>query len=892
MITFKNNNLTYIPSVDLTTLGNTFNTLEQGHKEAVKAASDLEITVANLPMNENEDGFKQQLVNEIKNTIDENTIYGNSYGALDDLIMKIGNIKSDGRVIGRLRNQAAKKEYDAKVDAMPITEGMKQMYKEQNPYHYEDGEIDERTGHYLPGELWKPTTNPVATVPENEIQKYALQIAAKDAGSGETISFLDANGNPTSDPSKSEDGTMYKKVGSKWERLSADKIAQAYKVAINSIPGAKDSLNQDYRYEQWKYDKEVKKAEQNGGDTTPFIEGFTDKNGNIYTEDQWLNNKINGFSNVAAYNHTYSSVDWGTALSNRKARQEQAAAVASSAIVGDPNRGFGTMIVGTKEIEGNAFAGAEQAKAAANAQGIGIVKRLLGDKAKGMDSLSDVMAFTKRKDGSFGPNIAAQDIIKQYGKDMSDEDKIKLINAFNGYYRANAQIKQMINAAGSEADGIRFNSNIANQEFTNDNKYGKQIIERLNSYFKNRKEAKWQVGSQIMGGIASKYGTTIDGLRKMGMSISMRDDGNYDVSIDANNRMLIPKFATTIREVNNEIPGTIGGWLKNKFTTDVSSTNYYEYGIGGQINDLATHRSTWSSLVDTYKNGLEASKKANKKVGVAKGTITYNGLDDGSFTSLWLRENGKTLGYTDAELRAQQDAANERVDAMFANGLFDAGQIEYVDANGRTTKNIAANQDAKTIIQKMYRNNTWRSQIKRSCIVPYGGTAGQPLGYAIGFTVPEGAGTGIFKEGKTYTFVVSGIAKEEIDYNPSANPNILAGNVMLTSRATGSTIENLGYNTDLGDTRIVPTKDGKYDTTMFGNTKTLDENEATTLTSLMYTLDNMKTQYQSGMFTGDINKLVQLENNIKTISANIADITGKHASDIEMSIGNYILNVE
>ena len=892
MITFKNNNLTYIPSVDLTTLGNTFNTLEQGHKEAVKAASDLEITVANLPMNEDEDGFKQQLVNEIKNTIDENTIYGNSYGALDDLIMKIGNIKSDGRVIGRLRNQAAKKEYDAKVDAMPITEGMKQMYKEQNPYHYEDGEIDERTGRHLPGELWKPTTNPVATVPENEIQKYALQIAAKDAGSGETISFLDANGNPTSDPSKSEDGTMYKKVGSKWERLSADKIAQAYKVAINSIPGAKDSLNQDYRYEQWKYDKEVKKAEQNGGDTTPFIEGFTDKNGNIYTEDQWLNNKINGFSNVAAYNHTYSSVDWGTALSNRKARQEQAAAVAASTIVGDPNRGFGTMIVGTKEIEGNAFAGAEQAKAAANTQGLGIVKRLLGDKAKGMDSLSDVMAFIKRKDGSFGPNIAAQDIIKQYGKDMSDEDKIKLINAFNGYYRANAQIKQMINAAGSEADGIRFNSNIANQEFTNDNKYGKKIIERLNSYFKNRKEAKWQVGSQIMDGIASKYGTTIDGLRKMGMNISMRDDGNYDVSINADNRMLIPKFATTIREVNNEIPGTIGGWFKNKFTTGVSSTNYYEYGIGGQMNDVGTHRSTWSSLVDTYKNGLEASKKVNKKVGVAKGTITYNGLDDGSFTSLWLRENGKTLGYTDAELRAQQDAANERVDAMFANGLFDAGQIEYVDADGKTTKNIAANQDAKTIIQKMYRNNTWRSQIKRSCIVPYGGTAGQPLGYAVGFTVPKGAGTGIFKEGETYTFIVSGIAKEEIDYNPSANPNILAGNVMLTSRATGSTIENLGYNTDLGDTRIIPTKDGKYDTTMFGNTKTLNENEATSLTSLMYTLDNMKAQYQSGMFTGDMNRLIQLENNIKTISANIAAITGKHASDIEMSIGNYILNVE
>lgn len=892
MKTFQYTARNYVPSVDLNTLGKTFDTLEQGHKEAVKTASELETAVANLDMNEVEDGFKQQLINEIKTTIDENTIYGNSYGALDDLIIKSGDIASDGRVIGRLRNQAAKKEYDAKVDNMAIPDGMKQMYKEQNPYTYKDGEIDERTGRYLPGELWKPITTPVKTVADTEIQKYALQIAAKDAGGGETISFLDANGRPTADPSQSEDGNMYKKVGSKWERLSADKIAQAYKVAIDSIPGAKDSLDQDYRYEQWQYDKEVKKAKQNGGNTVPIIEGFTDKNGNIYSKDQWLENKIYGFSKVAAYNHTYNSVDWGTALANRQARQIQASAMAGINNLNGDNKGFGTMIVGTKEVEGNAFAGAEQAKSAANEQGLNIVKQLLGDKAKGMDSLTDVITFMKRKDGSSGPNIAAQDIIQQYGQDMSEEDKIKLINSFNGYYKANAQIKQMINAAGDEADGLKFGSNVANQEFTNDNKYGKEIIERLNRYFSQYDEAKWQVGSQIMDGIASKYGTTIDGLRRMGMNVSMRDDGNYDVSIGANNRMLIPKFATTIREVDNEIPGTIGGYLKNKFTSDVSSSNYYEYGadmIGGEPN---SHLGAFATLVNSYKNGLEASKNANKKAGVAKGVISYNGLDDGSFTSLWLRENGKHLGYTDAELRAQQKAANEKVDDMFANGLFDAGQIEFVDDNGRTNKDIASNQDAKIMIQKMYRNNTWRNQIKRNCIIPYGGAIGQPLGYAIGFTVPKGAETGKFKEGKTYTFVVSGIAKEEVDYNPSANPNILAGNMILTSRATGGTIENLGYNTDLGDTRMIPTNTGNYNTTMFGNTKELNENEATDLVAIMYTLNNFKSQYQSGMFNGDINRLIQFENSIKEVSANVAAITGKNASDIEMAIGNYILNVE
>lgn len=885
----------YIPRVDLTTLGNTFNTLEEGHQAAVKAASDLEIAVSQLDMNEAEDNFKEQLISEIKDTIDNNTLYGNAYGALDNLVTQAGNIQSDGRVIGRLRNQAAKKAYDAKVDSMAIPDGMKQMYKEENPYYYEDGAIDERTGRTLPGELWKPIINPVTTVPDTEIQKYALQIAAKEAGGGENISFLDANEKETYDPSKSVDGAFYRKIGTKYERLSEDKIRRAYQIAIDSIPGARDSINQDYRYATWQYDKLVEDARQKGGDTTPYIPGYTDKNGNVYSKEQWLDNKINNFADVAAYNHTYTNVDYGTALSNSKARQEQAAAISlinNKDNNDDLNKGFGTMIIGFKEVEGNAFVGAEESKNAANVQGLNIVKKLLGDKAKNMNSISDVISFMQRPDGSRGPNIAAQDIIKKYGNNMSNEDKIKLINSFNAYYIANSQINKMINSAGVYADGLKFKSNIVNQEFTNNNKYGKQIIEELNTYFKTNKEAKWLVGSQIMDSIASKYNTTISGLKEMGMNIYLQDDNNYIVSIDAKHRMLVPKFAYTIREANNEIPGTIKGWAVNKFTKEVDSTNYHEYGIGKPMNDLGWQSSPFANIVNTYKKGLEASNIANKKAGVSKGFITYNGLDDGSFTSLWLRENGKNLGYTDAELRAQQDAANEKVDAMFANGLFDAGQIEYVDVNGITDKNVASNQDAKIIIQKMYRNNTWRNQIKRSCIVPYGGTAGQPLGYAIGFTVPKGAETGEFKEGETYTFVVSGIFKEEVDYNPSANPNILAGNVIGISRASGGTIENLGYNTDLGDTRIIPTSDGNYNTSMFGNTKSFNVNEATDLTAMMYYINNLKSQYQSGIFGNDINRLIQLENSIKDISFNIANIIGKNASDIEMSIGNYILNVE
>lgn len=894
MKTFKYEAREYVPGVDLNILGKTFDTLEQGHKEAVKAASDLETTIANIPLNEAEDGFKQQLLNEIRNTVDENTVYGNSYAALDNLIAKTGNIASDGRIIGRLRNQAAKKEYDAKVDSMPITEGMKEMYKEENPYYYEEGEIDKRSGRYLPGKLWKPTTTPVRTVSHTDIQAYALQIAAKDAGSSESVSFLDANGNPTSDPKKSEDGTIYKKVGSRWERLSASKLAKAYRFAINSIPGAKESIHQDYKYERWMYDKEVDKARKSGGDITPFVEGFTDKDGNIYTEDQWLNNKINGFTSLAAYNHTYSSVDYGPALANRKARQAQARAMAEQARIAaeqaaNPNNGFGTQVTGIKKVEGNGFAGANNAKSASNAQALNILKTYMPNefKNKNINSVSDLIQLYGRKGNVWGPNMAVNNLVKRLN--ISPADKAILVQAFNGYVASNQQISQMITNAGPEhRNGLLFQANAANEIYTSDNEYGKKIIADLNKYFKYYNEAKWQVGSQILEGVAKKYGTTISGLRNKGINISTTDDGNYWVSIDANNRNLVPKFASTLREVNREIPGTIGGYFKNRFTKGVSSSNYHEYGVPLKGVGDSFSKFPLENLVEHYNQGLEASKKATNKIGNATGTVNFNVIDQGSFKSAWWEENGLRLGYTPEQIRAEQQNANDELDILFANGAFDAGSIEYVEKNNMTTTDLSKNQDARTLLQKIYSNDTWRKYASRACVVPVGVQAGQPSTYAITVTVPEGAETGDFKENKTYRFIVSGTTQEAVDYNPTTNPSILATNAMNISRSMNSTIENFGYSSALGDTRITPVSNGQYSTAMFGNYGTINAGQAEALTTYLYTLNNIKSQYQAGMFTDNRYRAEQLENSLQAISKEIAPIVNKDPYSVELSIINYL----
>lgn len=887
----------FIPRVDLTTLGNTFNTLEQGHQAAVQAASDLRAAVGQLDMNEDEDEFKEQLVNEINQTIDDNTLYGNSYGALDNLVTQAGNIQSDGRVIGRLRNQKAKKEYDAKVDTMAIPDGMKQMYKEENPYYYEDGEVDTNTGRVLPGELWEAKTNPVTTVPESEIQKYALQIAAKDAGGGESVSFLDANGKPTPDPMQSVDGAIYKQVGTKWERLSEDKIKQAYQVAIDSIPGAKDSLDQDYRYATWQYDKLVKDAESKGGDTTPYVKGYTDKNGNIYTKDQWLNNKINNFADVAAYNHVYSSVDFGTALQNRKARQAAAAASGSGGLVGalqGNNRQLGNIISGTEETESNAFAGVTKAKNDANRTGLNIVKTFASNFFRGADSISDIIRIVRQRDPSIkGPGGTANYIISHYGKNMTPLQKSQLRSALVGYVQANKQYNQIMKAAGNNSDALRFSSNISNNEFTNDNRYGQRITKWLNDYYKYNKEARFQVGSQVLANVASLYNTDINGLRSLGINITSTDDGNYWVTIDANHRNQLPKFASYIRKANDATPGTLGGWLKNKFTTGVASTNYYEYGIGGYNLNTMSSSKPFDSLARIYDDGTKAASKAETKVGVAKGTRSFSTGNYASFGAAYASMHPEIAEQSGETLGQFINRQNEQVDLGFAQGNFDSGQIQYLDESGRAFIDISKNQDAKTLIQNMYADDTQRKKIKRAIKIPTGTEAGGTQGYVLSFTVPKGFGNKHFKEGQKVNIIISGVNQEEVNFNPSMNPNVLASNAIVTSRATGGPIEIQGYDTNLGNTDLVPTKNGKYASTFMGNAKNMTPEEAEYYTTLMYTLQQFKGQLESGAYNlADPNQVTLVNNKFDTLVDELSKVTDTSRNSVATAIFNMIKSGE
>lgn len=286
--------------IDLNVLARTYNTLEQGHQQAIQTKSQIDAQLAQLDLNEAEDAWRQEQLNKVRNALTENMQYGNAYSSLDDIVGTYGDITSSPGTIGRLRAQQDYKAYMDNLDKRTdLSEDYKNYYRTVNKYNYQD--ITDKNGNVIGGSKWTPIDKEVSEIPMNQILNQALQWAAKEQGGGNQTRWLDANGKVTDDITKSVTGEIYSHTKGNWQRLSKAKLAEAVKAVIENTPGAKASLEQDYKIAKWKYD-------QNG--SNPDI---TDKNGIILTPEQYLAKRIDPFYNAATFYNQTSDTTYGAA---------------------------------------------------------------------------------------------------------------------------------------------------------------------------------------------------------------------------------------------------------------------------------------------------------------------------------------------------------------------------------------------------------------------------------------------------------------------------------------------------------------------------------------------------------------------------------------------------
>lgn len=286
--------------VDLNVLASTYNTLESKHLQAVELESKYKQALQELPLHPNEDAWVAQQGQAIQSAFNDNLNYGNAAAALDDLVRVWGDIKSNPGMKGRLRANQEYQNYMTNLEAnKTLDEDTKAYYREKNKYYYQD--TYDKNGNIIGGTEWKPLEREVDTIPMHEIYNQALKWAATEKGGGNSVTFLDANGNPTKDVRQSATGEIYTSVSGNWVKLGKDKLMAAVNAAIESIPGAKASIAQDYKIAKWKYDEYGTNSD------------VTDKSGYLLTPEQYLAKRINPFIESATYFNQTSTVEYGSA---------------------------------------------------------------------------------------------------------------------------------------------------------------------------------------------------------------------------------------------------------------------------------------------------------------------------------------------------------------------------------------------------------------------------------------------------------------------------------------------------------------------------------------------------------------------------------------------------
>lgn len=306
---------------------NALNKIDEKAKESLQTQNQIKMALANLDINAAEDSWKAGYVRNIQNQLDDAAMYGDYSRSLNTARELAGQVASDPAVLGRVRAQAAYKTFTDNLDKrQDITQDVKNWAKDNNPYHYQD-QVD-KEGHIIGGTNWEPNRAPVSTVDLSNLMTKAKQWVAVHKGSGVSdIKYVDGDGNLTSDPGKNFYGLAYKKSGS-WEYVSEKDLNDALKSAIDTTPGARASLQQDYEVALWKYNKMTPEEKKKN------IDSDITENGLLLNPEEYLAKRVKPGIHAMSYYNSGSDIDVGNGqtayrqdVAARQAAAQQAAAL-------------------------------------------------------------------------------------------------------------------------------------------------------------------------------------------------------------------------------------------------------------------------------------------------------------------------------------------------------------------------------------------------------------------------------------------------------------------------------------------------------------------------------------------------------------------------------------
>ena len=852
MKTFDYISREYVPSIDLNTLGKTYDTLEQGHKEAVKAASDLEVTMANLDLNEAESEWRQQKINEIKETVAENTIYGNSYAALDDIIAKAGNLASDQGMIGRLQAQKDYKAFRERVENdKTLPQDYKDYYLENNPYHYED--TYNKNGNIIGGTKWTPNSSPTAIVPLSQLVVQGISIAAKESGGGTMTRWLDSNGKVTTDPSKAFDGEVYNSTTNQWERLSHEKIWQGINSMIASTPGAIESIKQDYNVARWRHDKAVK-----ANDNKPFESDITDANGVYLSEEQYLHKRVDPAVQAASYYNSVSRTTYGNGLATYKAAQARADAAAEAERL---RMSEATMSGRNTPVEIKVDAAVEfiSTKNMAENNIKSLYKQLTG---------RDIFI----KPGAIG-NM--KQLLDKY--DIPAADRQQIYANVRAYNEANTNLDAYVTNISDKDDKANFlfaaRIKSGGQLISSKNggsKYDDEIITNINSlYGKDGQTAVITLSDKTLQNVDNIInGGEYEGYSKLGI----RREGNK-IIIPKSAMYSLPMISSIIEKAetrsNSGFFPTLYAFInqgEGRFTVDVLDSNENSIykddnivlGAGATPNHSTgteiyrkINNSTIRKIARIYNSGIEEVTKLSNKYKLAPTTITVSSLnlDGNHFTDATLLDQ-----YNKGLISKEQYSTYKKYyDDSFENiirGLDFSQNQMYMTEEGGTRKLVEDSGERFNYGSEILQAVKDKRAVFSPTIVPgsYDPLTGAPIsGYNITILPKVDSKGNVVGDGKQKRFYIPGMINETASQFMMQDPYVQAFNTIAITGATKSTriLSDSNLNPRLGNVSITGFGNNMYQVQFGGLTNVIGQEDAILLTTAINDYNSAKNSFMS-----------------------------------------------
>lgn len=884
-------NQEYVAPFDLNIAATAYSNLQQRHDKAIELYSKLDQSLAQLDLNEAEDGWREQKRNEVLSILNNGTIDGLHAFSGNDLIKASSKILFGADTIGRLKAQQEYKNFQTNLDKMNIPEHYKDNYKKMNPYHYEDKFDD--NGNIIGGSKWEPNKRPVNSIDTIKLFTLAAKNVAAKKGSGVSVIYKDANGNDTTDISKSADGVWYAKRGTSYEALPLKDIEEAINLAITMTPGAEESIKQDW--EMFQYD--------NANSETPIVrEGFTDKNGNAYSYNMYKKSMIHRFADTMDYNYTTSDIDF-----NRSYNTDVASARTANNGVNTDGTGIDNKTIDdyvNKATEGghnrgllvsdvNPYTDAVATKQAANKQFGSLIKE---------DGLKDVHKFIQfmwnkkhgdNKNITYGPYQAVKDYIEDHPGQYTPEEELQMINAAKNYVITNMNLVKLQKGMSNEdKEKLRFSHSLYSGEFVAGNsRYDDEIIKGLNNIREhlNGQNAWWDIDADVAATLASKYNKS--NLSELPfLNVSMNSDGIH-VEIADKDFNNLPEFITKLNAADEENTGFWRGALNfigthtgfnrvKSYNTNVHEGNdvrfntsltrrilepydYVKDAVSIMYNDpwLATKSmgvdlkgffyrpidKGSESISYWYNRGVKAAQEAEQNQNLAGNSVPVVATNYGTLTEL-VNDNRLARGEIKREDKAYFDkVANEQVDRFFTGPNVDTSNLFRYE-KGRYTKDNS--EDLKALIKAAYlsgkpvsRSFTPLAGVNR----PDGAKFSSPNGYALDIYIDKdlAKATG-YDEGKTVSIVYAGLVDEGTGYDYGNSIAARRDNAVNMTKRSGIGVSILDLNNYTQNTEIqYNNTTGKYSCNYAGAVGKVDENDAKSFAEALLTLEQLNYIYKT-----------------------------------------------